>query len=151
MRFNTISLILGSVFAESKADDWHTCDSKGKLPLQPTIIKKDSASQKVAALTCLFPFILPFDQIPPPEFHDSNISPSASSASSTTQAKSSSLPLQPHKHAFINGTAAPPPSSTSQPNMPVKKLASGAITGGGAPAAVGSGGAAKVKRGLKRL
>ncbi|KAJ9127022.1 hypothetical protein QFC24_001253 [Naganishia onofrii] len=93
-----------------------------------------------------------YSKTPPLEFQDSNISPSASSTSSTTQAKSSSLPLQPHKHAFINGTAAPPPSSTSQANMSVKKVASGAAGGGGgAPAAVGSGGAPKVKRGLKRL
>ncbi|KAJ9122518.1 hypothetical protein QFC22_001947 [Naganishia vaughanmartiniae] len=91
----------------------------------------------------------PFAKTPPPEFHDSTISPTSSSTSSNNaQIKSSSHPLQPHKHAFINGTAAPPSSSTSQPNMPVKKVASGA---GGAPAAVSAGGAAKVKRGLKRL
>ncbi|KAJ9106843.1 hypothetical protein QFC19_002971 [Naganishia cerealis] len=84
---------------------------------------------------------------PPSEFLDI-LDASSAAATTSTLTKSSSLPLQPHKHAFINGTATPPlASSTSQPTMapPVKKVASGA------PAVVGSGGAAKVKRGLKRL
>ncbi|KAJ9098614.1 hypothetical protein QFC21_004261 [Naganishia friedmannii] len=75
---------------------------------------------------------------PPTEFLDSTTSSNASSTSNNnSQAKASSLPLQPHKHAFINGTAAPPPSSTSQPNMPLKKVASGvpAAGSGGAPKA----------------